>query len=134
MKTTNWSTDAGGLWNVAAAAAVERHDDGDEGLHAVADLSRDALSDGEFGIDSAPGPGPAPGSCPPLLVSVAVPVSMSSVSVSDHASPIDLTDFIFLPRGRPRENALLNELLSCRTFSQPLTRSFRVVQGHSHLR
>lgn len=131
-KTTDWSTNAGGLWNVAAAA-VERHGDGVEGLHAVADLSRDSLSDGEFGIDSAPAPGPAPESCALLLVSVPVAVSISSVSVSDHASPIDLTDFIFLPRGRPRENALLSELLSCQTFSHSRghslghSRSFKVI-------
>jgi len=63
-------------------------------------LSLDVLSDGELGIDNAPG-----------LASAAA--SISSVSVSDHASPADLTDFIFLPRGRPRENALLSELFSC---------------------
>jgi len=77
----------------------------------TADLSLEVLSDGELGIDSAPD-----------LVSVAA--STSSVSVSDHASPADRTDFVFLPRGRPRENALLSELFSCNRHTHSLTHSF----------
>jgi len=75
------------LATVGRCDAVLRLGDGVLGLHA-AGLDRVAFSDGELGIDRAPGPA--------LLASVTV--SMSSVSVSDHASPADRTDFTFLPR------------------------------------
>jgi len=84
---------------------------------------RDELSDGEFGIDRAPGTDSSV--CRPSrpsrggrgFVSVACAVSIkSSVSVSDHASPAERTeDLVFLARGRVRENALLNELFSWHT-------------------
>jgi len=89
--------------NLAGAGlcgAVWRLGDGVVGLLS-GDLSREPLSDGELGIDRAPGP--------------TLAASVASVSVSDHASPAVRTDLGFLAAPsarRRRENALLSEHFS----------------------
>ena len=91
-----------------------RHGDGVVAVALRASLSRDSLSDGELGIESAPAEKtPAP--------------AVASVSVSDHASPADLTDLLrFLAaavsvRRVPRQNALLSEHFNYHTHAHTHT-------------
>jgi len=93
---------------------VLRHGDGVVAVALRASLSRDSLSDGELGIESAPAEKtPAP--------------AVASVSVSDHASPADLTDLLrFLAaavsvRRVPRQNALLSEHFNYHTHAHTHT-------------